>query len=95
MQYIFEYFGYICCVGEVSALDGENIDIFKNLGVSLAQINVTPNYRSTSYNSSFSQLVPALLSPGLCLFGMTWLCHWIIGYVIALFYLEMRLRMCH
>ena len=30
MQYIFENFGYICCVGKVSALDGENIDVFKN-----------------------------------------------------------------
>ena len=31
MQYIFENFEYICCFGEVSALDGENIDIFENL----------------------------------------------------------------
>ena len=56
MQYIFENFGYICCAGEVSALDGENIDVFKN-----SQIDVTPNYLPSSYNSSFSQLVPALV----------------------------------
>ena len=31
MQHIFENFGYFYCFGEVSALDGENIDIFKNL----------------------------------------------------------------
>ena len=29
--------------------------------VSLAQIDVTPNYRPSSYSPSFSQLVPALL----------------------------------
>ena len=32
MEYILENFGYICCFesfDEVSALDGENIDIFK------------------------------------------------------------------
>ena len=30
MQYIFENFGHIGCVDKVSALDGENIDVFKN-----------------------------------------------------------------
>ena len=30
MQYIFENFGYLYCFGEVSVLDGENIDVFKN-----------------------------------------------------------------
>ena len=36
MQYICENFGYICCFGEVSALDGENIDVFKNLSFTCA-----------------------------------------------------------
>ena len=45
MQYIFENFRYICCVGEVLALDGENIDVFKNSSFTL-QIDVTPNYLS-------------------------------------------------
>ena len=61
MQYIFENFRYICCVGEVLALDGEPTDVFKNSSFTL-QIDVTPNYRSSSYNSSFSQLVPALIA---------------------------------
>ena len=30
MEYILENFGYICCFDEVSALDGETIDVFKN-----------------------------------------------------------------
>ena len=30
MQNIFENFRYFYCFGEVSALDGENIDIIKN-----------------------------------------------------------------
>ena len=30
MQYIFEIFIYFGCFGEVSALDGENIYVFKN-----------------------------------------------------------------
>ena len=60
MEYILENFEYICCFDEVSALDGENIDVFKTR-VSLVQINVTPNYRPSSYNSSFSQLIPALV----------------------------------
>ena len=36
MQYIFENFGYICCVGEVLALDGESIDVFKNTSFTYA-----------------------------------------------------------
>ena len=56
MQYIFENVEYFRCVGEVSALDG---DVFKNSSL-LVQINVTPNYRPSSYNLSFSQLVPTL-----------------------------------
>ena len=35
--------------------------MFSKTRVSLAQIDVTPNYRPSSYNSSFSQLVPALV----------------------------------
>ena len=58
MQYISENFGYIYCVGEVSALDGENIDIFKN-SVSLAQIEVTPNYRSSSNKLEFQLTCPS------------------------------------
>ena len=30
MQYIFENFRCFYCFGKVSALDGENIDVFKN-----------------------------------------------------------------
>ena len=30
MQHIFENFRYFGCFGEVSALDGENIYVFKN-----------------------------------------------------------------
>ena len=60
MEYILENLGYICCFDEVSALDSENIDVSKTR-VSLAQIDVTLNYRPSSYNSKFSQLVPALL----------------------------------
>ena len=56
MQYIFENVGYFRCVGEVSALDG---DVFKNSSFTCAD-RCTPNYRPSSYNSSFSQLVPAL-----------------------------------
>ena len=56
MQYIFENIGYFHCIGEVSAL---NIEF--QTGVSLVQIDVTPNYRPLSYDSSFSQLVPALV----------------------------------
>ena len=36
MQYIFENFGHFYCFGEVSALDGENIDVFKNLSFTCA-----------------------------------------------------------
>ena len=35
--------------------------MFSKTRVSLAQIDVTPNYRPSSYNSSFRQLVPALI----------------------------------
>ena len=34
---------------------------FSKIRVSLPQIDVTPNYHPSSYNSSFSQLVPALV----------------------------------
>ena len=40
MQYIFENFGYICCVGEVSVLDGEKIDVFTNSSFT-CEIDVT------------------------------------------------------
>ena len=31
MQYIYENFGYFYCFGEVSAIDGQNIDVFRKL----------------------------------------------------------------
>ena len=43
----------------------EKILTFTKTQVSLEQIDVTPNYRPSSYNSSFSQLVPALVVTGL------------------------------
>ena len=36
MLCIFENFGYISCFVEVSALDGENIDVLKNLSLTCA-----------------------------------------------------------
>ena len=44
----------------MSALDGENIDVFKNSSFTCAD-RCHPNYRPSSCNSSFRQLVPALV----------------------------------
>ena len=60
MQYIFENFGYICCFGEVSALDGQNSDVFKNSSLTcadrwyplLSPIELQPQFRSTRPNTN-------------------------------------------
>ena len=62
MQYIFENFGYICCVGEVSALDGENIDVFKNSSFTcadrcdpqLSPIELQLKFQSTRPSTNYS-----------------------------------------
>ena len=60
MQYIFENFGYVCCFGEVSALDGENIDVFENSSFTCADryhpllsiIELQPEFQSTRPSTS-------------------------------------------
>ena len=60
MEYIFENFVYICYF-EVSALDGENIDVFKNLSFTcadrcipqLSPIELQFEFQSTRPSTSF------------------------------------------
>ena len=66
MQHIFENFRYFFCFGEVSALDGENIDVFKNSSFTSAdrcdpqispielQLEFPSTRPSTNVNDSYS-----------------------------------------